>query len=86
MTFDAAQFEILDVPVVIVFLEERPAADLYALLQKSAGQAGLSGRLVAIWPDAMGRTQFLAPPEFHAFFRVAGYDQLRAQVNATLSV
>lgn len=86
MTFDAAHFEIMDVPIVIVFVEQRPAPDLYARLEKSAGEAGLSGALVAIWPDEIQRTRFLAPPEFHAFFRVAGYDQLRAQINTTLSV
>jgi hypothetical protein len=40
--------------------------------------------VVAVWPDEMGRTRFLAPQEMHAFFRVVGYDQLRAQINTTL--
>jgi len=83
-SFDAAHLDIMDVPVVLVFVDQRPASDLYALLQKSAQAAGLSGQVVAIWPDEIGRTRFLAPPEFHAFFRVAGYDQLRAQINTTL--
>jgi hypothetical protein len=85
-SFDAAHLDILDVPVVLVFVNERPTSDLYALLQKSAKEAGLSGQLVTIWPDEIGRTRFLAPPEFHAFFRAAGYDQLRAQITTTLSV
>jgi len=85
-SFDAAQLDIMDVPVVLVFVNERPAADLYACLQESASEAGLRGEVVAIWPDEIGRTRFLAPPEFHAFFRVAGYDQLRAQINTILTV
>jgi hypothetical protein len=85
-SFDAAQLDIMDVPVVLVFVDQRPAGDLYTLLQKSAREAGLSGQVVAVWQDEIGRTRFLAPPEFHAFFRVAGYDQLRAQINTTLKV
>jgi hypothetical protein len=85
-SFDAAQLDILDVPVVLVFVNERPPSDLYALLRNAAKQAGLAGEVVAIWPDEIGRTRFLAPPEFHAFFRVAGYDQLRAQISTALSV
>jgi hypothetical protein len=83
-SFDAAHFNIMDVPVVLVFVDQHPSADLYALLQKSANQAGLTGEVVAIWPDEIGRTRFLAPTEFHSFFRVAGYDQLRAQINTVL--
>jgi hypothetical protein len=83
-SFDAAQVDIMDVPVVLVFVDRRPAGDLYALLKSSAKQAGLSGQVVAIWPDEIGRTRFLAPSGFHAFFRIAGYDQLRAQINTVL--
>jgi len=85
-SFETAQIDIMDVPVVLVFVDERPTRALYALLQKSASEAGLRGEVVAIWPDEIGRTRFLAPPEFHAFFRVAGYDQLRAQINTILTV
>jgi hypothetical protein len=85
-SFEAAHLDIMDVPVVLIFVNGRPTSDLYALLQKSASEAGLTGEVVAIWPDEIGRTRFLAPPEFHAFFRVAGYDQLRAQTNTTLKV
>jgi len=83
-SYAAAQLDILDVPVVVIFLDQRPAGDLYTLLQHSAKDAGLAGQVVAVWPDEIGRTRFLAPPEFHAFFRVTGYDQLRAQINTTL--
>jgi hypothetical protein len=85
-SFDAAHLDIMDVPVVLVFVNDRPESNLYTRLQKSAAEAGLKGQLVAIWPDEIGRTRFLAPPEFHAFFRVAGYDQLRAQINTILTV
>lgn len=83
-SFDTAHLNIMDVPVVVVFLAQRPAREMYDSLQSSAKQAGLAGQVVAVWPDEIGRTRFLAPPELHAFFRVVGYDQLRAQITATL--
>jgi hypothetical protein len=82
--FDAACLNIQDVRVVVVFLAQRPPAELYGALQRSAQQAGLAGQVVAVWPDENGRTRFLAPPEQHAFFRAVDYDQLRAQINTTL--
>ena len=83
-SFDTAHMNVMDVYVVVVFLDHRPHAEFYGRLQSSAKQAGLAGEVVAVWPDEMGRTRFLAPQEMHAFFRVVGYDQLRAQINTTL--
>jgi hypothetical protein len=82
--FDTASMNIMDLQVVVVFLDQRPARELFGALERSAKQAGLAGQVVAVWPDEMGRTRFLAPPEMHAFFRVVGYDQLRAQINTRL--
>jgi hypothetical protein len=79
-----ASLEIGDVRVVVVFVDQRPSAELYQSLQLSAQQAGLEGNVVAVWPDEFGRTRFLAPPEQHAFFQIVSYDQLRAQINGSL--
>jgi len=83
-SFDTAHLNIMDLQVVVVFLSQRPPRELYDALQSLAKQAGLTGAVVAVWPDEIGRTRFLAPLEMHAFFRVLGYDQLRAQINTTL--
>ena len=85
-SFEAAHLDILDVRVVVVFLDQRPAEELYVSLEHAAGKAGLEGNVVAVWPDEMGRTRFLAPPEQHPFFEAVGYDQLRAQINTTLAI
>jgi hypothetical protein len=82
--FDTASINIMDLQVVVVFLDQRPPPELFGALDRSAKQAGLAGQVVAVWPDEMGRTRFLAPQQMHAFFRVVGYDQLRAQINTTL--
>lgn len=83
-SFDVACMNVMDMHVVVVFLDERPPLEFFGALEHSARQAGLAGQVVAVWPDEMGRTRFLAPQEMHAFFRVVGYDQLRAQINTTL--
>lgn len=80
-----AALNIQDVKVVVVFLDRAPdpatSVDDYAALQRTVANAGFGGNVVAVWPDDFGRTRFFAPPEQHSFFRVVGYDQLRAQIN-----
>jgi hypothetical protein len=88
--FEIAHLNVQDVKVIVVFLDRAPAPQSivaqYAALQRAAERAGLDGNVVAVWPDEFGRTRFLAPPEQHAFFQVVDYDQLRAQINGTISV
>ena len=79
---DAAHITILDVELLVVFVDARPGADLAIAVQRSAKDAGYACDVILVWADEMGRTRFLAREEQHAFFQIAGYDQLRAQVNA----
>jgi hypothetical protein len=81
---EVAQLDIADVKVVVLFLDGPAMATDYDALVRTAGQAGFEGDVVAVWPDEFCRTRFLARPDRHAFFQAAGYDQLRAQINATL--
>jgi hypothetical protein len=89
-TLSIASLSIQDVKVAVVFLDrarhQAMDADGYAALQRTVSEAGLDGNVVAVWPDEFGRTRFFAPPEQHAFFRVVGYDQLRAQINENLII
>jgi len=64
--FPVAHLNILDVPVDVGFPDGPPANALSAVM---------------VWRDGDGRKQFLAPPEQRAFFRAAGYGQLRAQID-----
>ncbi len=69
---------------MVVFLDGPATAADHAALERAAGIAGFDGDVVAVWPDEFSRTRFFARPERHAFFQAVGYDQLRAQINATL--
>ena len=81
---EAAVLDIQDAKLVIVFLDHAASEAEYATLERAAVAAGLEGEIAAVWPDEFGCTRFLARSPRHAFLRAAGYDQLRAQVNATL--
>lgn len=76
--------DVQDVRVLVIFVEGRPSAELFADLAPRAKAAGLEGNIVAVWPDEFGRTRFIAPPEQHAFFQAVSYDQLRAQISGWL--
>jgi len=69
-----AHLEILDVGVDVCF-PDRPPLENFTL--------GNAASPVVVWRGADGRKQFLAPAEQRAFFRAAGYGQLRAQVEGT---
>ncbi|MBZ5635674.1 MAG: hypothetical protein LAO55_21310 [Acidobacteriia bacterium] len=60
--------------------------DVYAELQTAAAREGFNGEIAVVWEDPQGRTRFLASSPQHPFFQVVNYNQLRAQVNATLQV
>jgi hypothetical protein len=79
-----AELDIDDVKLLVVFLQRPATAADYEILKQAAGKAGFEGEVVAVWKDEFCRTRFLARPERHAFFQAVGYDQLQAQVNASL--
>jgi hypothetical protein len=83
-SFEIAHVNIEDVKLVIVFLDEAMDLTAYEALGLATAKAGLEGEVVAVWPDEYGRTRFFARRERQAFFRIADYDQLRAQINGTL--
>lgn len=85
-SLDVARLDIDDVKIVVVFLNRPATPAAYAALERAAKKANLDGEIVAVWPDEHGRTRFVARPERHAFFQAAGYDQLRAQINAKLEL
>jgi hypothetical protein len=83
-TFPAARLDLEDVEVTVLFLENATAQDRANLHR--AGENSVPGNVVSVWRDTFGRTCFLAPPEQHPFFQIAGYDQLLAQVDRTISI
>lgn len=91
-TFEVAHLNIQAVNVVIIFLNSHFDSMLpdqqhgaHLRLQLAAGAAGLAGNVVPVWLDPFGRMKFIAPQNQHPFFTSVNYEQLRGNVNRTLS-
>jgi len=92
-TIPVAYLNIRGATVVAVFLDTTfedlsPEArtSTYGALQAAAARQGFQGEIAALWEDAAGRTQFIAPPQQRPFFQVVTYGQLRAQVNGSIQL
>ena len=59
-------------------------SDFVAALQYCAGAAGLAGTVVAVWRSGSGH-RFIAPRNWHAFFRTLPYTQIIANLNKELT-
>ncbi|WP_372784805.1 hypothetical protein [Phenylobacterium sp.] len=55
-----------------------------AELQVRAAAAGLAGKVVLMW-RAGSRTRFIAPPQWHAFFRSIDLSWVAMNINKRLS-
>jgi hypothetical protein len=54
-------------------------------LQRCATTAGLAGTLVPVWDAGGGRMGFLAPTQWHAFFRSLTLGHVAANINRRLT-
>jgi hypothetical protein len=53
-------------------------------MQLAANQVGLAGTVVPIWKIG-NRTVFIAPPNWHPFFKTLPWEQLLANLNVEVS-
>jgi hypothetical protein len=90
-TLQAAQLDIDDVSVAVVFLDpafesKTPEGrdEIHAAMKNCAAASGLTGNVVLVWQDRDRRLKFIAPPQQRSFFENMSYEQLHAQVNATV--
>ncbi|HEX4181379.1 MAG TPA: hypothetical protein VHY32_11365 [Caulobacteraceae bacterium] len=56
-----------------------------AEIQRRSSAAGLAGTVVPVWRDPSGRMGFLAPTNWHAFFRSVSLDWVWLNINRQLS-
>src|SRR5215469_481999 len=55
-----------------------------AELQMRAHVADLAGIVCPVWQDSLGRMDFVAPPNWHLYFRSLSIDIVIASINRTL--
>jgi hypothetical protein len=53
-------------------------------IQRAANGAGLKGRVVAVWQSG-GRFSFIAPQQWHSFFRSVDMNWVLSNVNRKLT-
>ena len=58
--------------------------EFIAALQYCARAAGLAGTVVAVWRSGSSH-RFIAPPNWHAFFRTLPYSRIIANLNKELT-
>jgi hypothetical protein len=92
-TFPTAHFIIYDIPVIAVLAEDafdtEPPTErhrVYAAAKAELQRTHPAAEVVLIWRDVAGRTRFIAPVQQHRFFEVVKYDQLRAQVDGSITL
>lgn len=55
-----------------------------ASLQLHARSAGLAGTVIPIWREGGGH-RFIAPPNWHSFFKSFGWNDVMANINKELT-
>jgi hypothetical protein len=90
--FDVAHVREQGIDLIVIPLDDsfgrRPQSNQRAAaheLQLKANSAGLRGQVVPVWATSSGAMGFLAPPNWHAFFRSIGFGWVAANINRTLS-
>jgi hypothetical protein len=91
-TFKVAHLREQDQDMVVVPLsasfDHESENNQHALIneiQAAAFSAGLAGKVIPVWSALSGQTKFIAPPNWHPFFRGVSYDWVLGQVNKTIS-
>ena len=89
--FKIAHIRQQGVDLVIVPLESsfghksnQDQLDAIASLQLYARSAGLAGTVIPIWREGAGQ-RFIAPPNWHSFFKTFGWNDVMANINKDLT-
>lgn len=91
-TFDVAHVKEQGVDLIIVFVASsfghktnHEQNEVCASLQACATAAGLAGTVVPVWDTGGGRMGFLAPQNFHPFFRSVSLADVAVSINKKLT-
>lgn len=92
-TFDVAHIREQGVDLIIIPLKssfgqkgQMEQSQITASLQAAAQSAGLAGTVVPVWETVGGRMGFLAPNNYHPFFKNIDMNFVATNVNRKLTV
>jgi hypothetical protein len=66
------------------FENEHEQHEVIEELQMRAANAGLAGTVVPVWNNGGGRMAFIAPPNWHPFFKSISLPFIAANINREL--
>lgn len=91
-TFEVAHFRQQGVDLIVINVNSsfgrksaKEQKDLAAALQLCASDAGLAGTVVPVWETSRNRMEFLAPQQWHSFFKSLTMLDVAANVNRKLT-
>lgn len=91
-TYDVAHIREQGVDLIIVPLKasfgrksRSEQAEIQSYLQQCATSAGLAGTIVPVWEGSSGRMAFIAPTNWHAFFKSINMNFVAANINRKLT-
>ncbi len=67
------------------FKTQQDQQEIVGEIQVRARSAGLAGRVVPVWDSGGGRMSFIAPQNWHPFFRSMNLQTVWANVNREIS-
>lgn len=79
--------DLIIAPLDYTFGQKTPAAQHAVIeeIQLRSHAAGLAGTVVPVWDSGGGRMSFIAPQNWHPFFRGLNLRAVRGSVNRELS-
>jgi hypothetical protein len=91
-TFKVAAVREQGIDLVIVPLDrsfgsksQAQQSETIQVLQRCVTSSGLPGKVVPVWPDSSGRMAFIAPQNWHAFFRNLNLRTVSANINRQIT-
>lgn len=89
--FDVAHIKEQGIDLIIIplnssfrFKNESEQHEIISELQLRASNAGLAGTVVPVWDNGGGRMAFIAPENWHPFFRSINLQFVTANINRQL--
>jgi hypothetical protein len=89
--FDVAHIREQGIDIIIIplnssfrFKSESEQREIISELQLRASSAGLAGTVVPVWDNGGGRMAFIAPENWHPFFRSIDLQFVAANINRQL--
>ena len=92
-TFEVAHIREQGVDLIVIPLKasfrhktSREQNEVCASLQYAASDAGLAGTVVPVWDNGSRRMGFLAPQNFHPFFKSINMAVVAQNINKKLTI